>query len=155
LIAKYERRARFSLLFRTPWALPRLPRRPETPAGLIREEGHLFEYEPETIDFQQETENDGADEATRELLEEIDRSLHGFRAAAQTHAWLADAGLNAEEQLVTEAKQAQAEGKQAEQVDLAAFCAAILLGGGELVGTDGQFAPDPLDGPTEWMSSRL
>jgi hypothetical protein len=39
-------------------------------------------------------------EATQQLLEEIDRSLKSFEQGSRTHAWLGDAGLNAEEKLV-------------------------------------------------------
>lgn len=103
--------------------------------GLIEEDTKLFKSEPTLFDLHQEDESSGADEATRELLEEIDRSLHGFRQAAETNRWLGDEGLNADEQQVEQAKDAREAGSKAEHVDLARFVAdAILLDGGEVLG---------------------
>ncbi len=104
--------------------------------GFIDEDAKLFKKEPMLFDFHQEDESSGADEATRELLEEIDRSLHGFRQAAQTNKWLGDEGLNADEKLVQEATAAREKGSKAEHVDLARFVSdAILLDGGEVIGS--------------------
>ena len=72
----------------------------------MEEEGQLFKTENTSFSFTDGNENDGADAATLELLEEIDRSLHGFEKAARSHGWLGDAGLNSEEQLVQEADEA-------------------------------------------------
>lgn len=103
--------------------------------GLMDEDTRLFRDEPTLFQFDEADDNDGTDDATRELLEEIDRSLHGFREAARSHTWLGDAGLNAEEQLVQEATAARAEGRRAENVDLARFVSdAVLLDGGEVTG---------------------
>ena len=99
------------------------------------EDTKLFRDEPTLFSFQEGDEAEGADEATAELLEEIDRSLKGFREAARSHAWLGDAGVNAEEQLLQEAEAARQEGAHAESVDLARFVRdAIRLDGGEIVG---------------------
>lgn len=103
--------------------------------GLIEEDQKLFREEPALFNLLEEDENAGADEATRELLEEIDRSLHGYREAARSNAWLGDAGLNAEAQLLKEADQARREGSRSGPVDLARFvCDAIRLDGGEVTG---------------------
>ena len=46
------------------------------------------------------TRRKGPIRRTKELLEEIDRSLKGFEQAARTNTWLGEAGLNAEEKLL-------------------------------------------------------
>jgi ERCC4-related helicase len=104
--------------------------------GLMDEDTKLFEHQPRLFDFYEGDEAEGADEATAELLEEIDRSLHGFRQAARTNAWLGDEGLNADEQVAQEADEARELGDRVNNVDLAAFvCDAVRLGGGQLIGT--------------------
>ena len=104
-------------------------------AGIMDEDTKLFREEPTLFDFQGSDEADGADPATKELLEEIDRSLKGFEQAARTNTWLGEAGLNAEEKLLTEANEARAAGNRVNAVDLAAFvCDAVQLDGGQLVG---------------------
>lgn len=104
-------------------------------AGIMEEDAKLFREEPTLFDFHASDEAEGADPATQELLEEIDKSLKGFEQAARTNAWLGDAGLNAEEKLLTEASQARAVGDRVGAVDLAAFVGdAIRLDGGQLVG---------------------
>jgi superfamily II DNA or RNA helicase len=104
-------------------------------AGIMDEDTKLFREEPTLFDFQKSDEAEGADPATKELLEEIDKSLKGFEQAARTNAWLGDAGLNADEKLLTEASEARAAGDRVGAVDLAAFvCDAIRLDGGQLVG---------------------
>ncbi|SHJ80657.1 helicase-related protein [Desulfofundulus thermosubterraneus] len=136
LIAKYEKqRARLTfvpntlgVVTSTEAAQARLLK------GLIDEDNRLFQDEPYLFYFHEGDEAEGADEATRELLEEIDRSLNGFKRAASAHAWLGDAGLNAEEKLLEEAEVARREGSRAEHVDLAKFVRdAVLLDGGEIV----------------------
>src|SRR5262249_50794052 len=78
----------------------------------------------------------GADDATRDLLEEIDRSLRGYERAARSQAWLGTAGVNAEATLAAEAGQAHVAGGHAGQVDLARFvCDAVLLDGGRVTGS--------------------
>ncbi len=139
LIAKYEKqRARLTFV---PNTLGVTSSSDVTQArllkGLMDEDTRLFREEEPVLNFENEdeNENEGADEATKELLEEIDRSLHGFREAARSNAWLGDAGLNAEAKLMQEAAQAQQHGAEAGQVDLARFvCDAILLDGGDVNG---------------------
>ncbi|MEW4490900.1 helicase-related protein [Thalassoglobus sp. JC818] len=145
LIAKYEKQ-RASLTF-VPNTLGVTTSVDATQArllkGLMDEDTRLFQEEPEVLDFTDADENEGSDEATRELLEEIDRSLKGFREAARTNTWLGDDGLNAEDYLVQQAEDAHDEGAKAESVDLASFvCDAILLDGGEVLGRrdDASFA---------------
>ncbi|MBI3800827.1 MAG: hypothetical protein HY268_28100 [Deltaproteobacteria bacterium] len=95
-----------------------------------------FREEPTLFNFAAENDNENADEATKELLEEVDRSLKGFEQAARSHAWLGDLGVNAEAQLLTEANHARALGAHASTVDLAQFvCNSVLLDGGDLTGT--------------------
>ena len=135
LIAKYERmRARLTFVpntlgitTATDAAQERLLK------GVMDDDAKLFKDEGPQFDLVGE-EVPASDEATRELLEEIDRSLKGFEQAAKTNAWLGDAGLNAEESLIKEASEAESRGKRAESVDLSSFVSsAVLLDGGELV----------------------
>ena len=101
----------------------------------MEEDTRLFREEPTLFNFEESDDHVGADDATRELLEEIDRSLNGFRQAARSHTWLGDAGLNADAHLLHEASVAQTAGTRAEQVDLARFvCDAIVLDGGQVMG---------------------
>ena len=137
LIAKYERQ-RATLTFvpntlgvttSTDAAAERLLK------GLMDEDTKRFETEGTLFDFEQEDENEGADDATRDLLEEIDRSLRGYREAARSNEWLGDAGLNAEKRLLAEAGEAREEGQRAGAVDLARFvCDAAMLDGGDTTG---------------------
>jgi superfamily II DNA/RNA helicase len=109
LIAKYERqRAKLTfvpdtlgLTTTTDAASERLLK------GLMDEDARLFQQQDVLFDLSSDREVEGADEATRELLEEIDRSLKGFQTAMKTHAWLAETGLNAEDGLLKEADQAR------------------------------------------------
>jgi len=137
LIAKYERqRARLTfvpntlgLTTSTDASQARLLK------GLMDEDTKLFQQQPTLFDFDEGDEAEGSDEATKELLEEIDRSLKGFEQAARTNAWLGDAGLNADQQIVQEATEARVLGDQAGTVDLAAFvCDAVRLDGGQVTG---------------------
>ena len=113
LIAKYERqRARLTFVPNTlglttssDAAQARLL------TGIMDEDTKLFREEPTLFDFREGDEAEGADPATKELLEEIDRSLKGFEQAARTNTWLGEAGLNADEKLLTEASEARAAGR--------------------------------------------
>jgi superfamily II DNA or RNA helicase len=133
LIAKYEKqRARLTFV---PNTLGLSTSTDATQAkllqGLMEEDTRLFREEPTLFNFEESDDNAGADDATRDLLEEIDRSLHGFRQAARSHTWLGDVGLNADAHLLHEASAAQTAGTRAEQVDLVRFvCDAIVLDGG-------------------------
>jgi hypothetical protein len=153
LIAKYEKqRARLTFVPNTLGITSTEAAQARLLRGLMEEEGQLFKTQDTTFSFTDGNENEGADEATRELLEEIDRSLNGFEKAARSHAWLGDAGLNADEQLVREAGEARARGSKAEHVDLARFvCDAIRLDGGEVHGktTDDYFVVKNL--PNTWL----
>ena len=153
LIAKYEKqRARLTFVPNTLGITSTDAAQARLLRGLMEEEGQLFKTQEADFSFTDGNENDGADEATRELLEEIDRSLHGFEKAASSHAWLGDAGLNAEEKLVREADEARARGSKAEHVDLAQFvCDAVRLDGGQVQGkiTDDYFIVKSL--PNIWI----
>lgn len=137
LIAKYERqRARLTfvpntlgLTTSTDAGVERLLR------GLMDEDTRLLREEGPLFDFSGGQEEEGADEATRELLEEVERSLKGFEEATRTHVWLGDTGLNAEERLLAEADRAHALGDRAGTVDLTRFVSdAVLLDGGSIEG---------------------
>jgi superfamily II DNA or RNA helicase len=136
LIAKYERQ-RASLTF-VPNTLG-LTTSSDASAvrllqGLMEEDQKLFKNDtPLLVDFHStEDDNTGADAATKELLEEIDRSLKGFQQAARTHAWLGDAGMNAEKQLLAKATEAREKGASTAAVDLFNFARdAVLLDGGD------------------------
>ncbi len=153
LIAKYERmRARLTFVpntlgitAATEAAQERLLK------GIMDEDAKLFKDEGPQFDPAGE-DAPVSDEATRELLEEIDRSLKGFEQAAKTNAWLGDAGLNAEESLVREASEAESRGKKAESVDLSAFVSsAILLDGGEIVEGSAKSDTMALRVPPAWI----
>ena len=114
LIAKYERmRSRLTFVpntlgisSSTDAAQERLLK------GIMDEDAKLFKDGPTLFDFKGEEDPPVTDEATKELLEEIDRSLKGFEQAAKTNVWLGDTGLNAEAKLVEEASEAQNAGQQ-------------------------------------------
>jgi len=121
--------------------------------GLMDEEEKLFKDEPVIFDLATDegSENLGADSATMELLEEIDRSLKGFRDAARTHLWLGDQGLNADDSTVREAEDARRRGSESGLIDLTSFvCDALRLDGGSVSGspTDGVFNVSP---PPQWF----
>ena len=104
--------------------------------GLMDEDTRLFQVQEQATDFLASEGPAASDEATQELLQEIDRSLKTFEQAARTHAWLGDAGLNAEEKLLSEATEAREKGNAAGIVDLAAFVRdAVLFDGGDLKGS--------------------
>lgn len=154
LIAKYERqRARLTFVPNTLGLATASDAANETLLkGLIEEEGSLFRTQPKQVELDMEAaaEGEGAGEATRELLEEIDRSLKGFESACRTHAWLGDSGLNAEEKLLAEAGVARTSGEAKNPVDLPRFVAnAVLFDGGRL---DGDPADDcfALGLPSAW-----
>lgn len=140
LIAKYERqRARLTFVpntlgitASTDAASERLLK------GFVEEDERLFQEPATVFDFTTTDERAGADAATRELLDEIDRSLHGFEEATRTHSWLGDAGLNAEGRLLAEADAARGRGDRVGAVNLAPFVAdAVLADGGQVVGSVG------------------
>lgn len=104
-------------------------------AGLMDEDDRLFRTPASTFEFYTQEETDGADAATQELLEEIDRSLKGFREAAKTNSWLGDAGLNADENIIDDANAARIRGSRYGAVDLARFVVdAVYLDGGDVQG---------------------
>ena len=104
-------------------------------AGLMDEDERLFQPQTPAFEFHTQAETDGADAATQELLEEIDRSLKGFRDAARSNSWLGDAGLNADESLIAEANTARTHGSRLGAVDLARFVIdAVYLDGGDVQG---------------------
>ena len=105
--------------------------------GIMDDDTKLFKDQPTLFDFKSEDDVPANDEATKELLEEIDRSLKGFEQAAKTNLWLGDTGLNADKKIMEEASEAQLQGKMAENVDLAQFVVnAARIDGGELLEGD-------------------
>jgi ERCC4-related helicase len=152
LIAKYERQRK--LLTFVPNTLGVTASAEATAerllTGLVEEEACLFQREEPVFDLVAGEENSGADSATRELLEEIDRSLQGFERAATANTWLGADGLNAEASLFAEADQARQRGEVLNSVDLARFVRnAVLLEGGNVRDT----TPDitELTLPSTWM----
>lgn len=118
--------------------------------GLVEEEAAVFQREEPVFDLVAGEENFGADAATRDLLEEIDRSLQGFERAAAANTWLGADGLNAEASLFVEADHARQRGEALNSVDLARFVRdAVLLEGGNVRDA----APDitELTLPSTWM----
>lgn len=137
LIAKYERQRRrltfmpntLGLTTSTDTGMERLLK------GMLDEDTRLFHDSP-SFDSIEAAAESADDPATHELLEEIDRSLRGFEEAARTHAWLGEAGLNAEPVLSAEAENAHRAGARTAAVDLATFvCDAVTLDGGDARGT--------------------
>jgi len=135
LIAKYEKQR--AILTFVPNTLGLTTSTDATTAkllkGLMDEDAKLFEDDtPLLVNLETADENEGTDPATRELLEEIDHSLKGFREAARTHTWLGDAGLNAELRLLTEAGEAKEKGDRTLSVNLLSFVRdAVYLDGGD------------------------
>jgi superfamily II DNA/RNA helicase len=91
LIAKYERQRKrltfvpntLGLVSSSDTAQERLLK------GIMDDDTKLFREQPTFLEFSESAdEDDGQDEATRELLEEVDRSLKSFEQAARTNLWL-------------------------------------------------------------------
>lgn len=117
--------------------------------GLMDEDKRLFRDGP--APFTTADEEADLDPATRELLEEVDRSLRSFEQAARTHAWLGDMGMAADDQALADANAASQRGRQASAVDLAQFVFdAVHLDGGSVAPT-----PDPrvfaVKLPPDWV----
>ncbi|OQZ05735.1 MAG: hypothetical protein B6D36_08635 [Planctomycetes bacterium UTPLA1] len=89
--------------------------------GFVETEGRLFADQPVKFTLTDGDPADGAEGPVRELLDEIDRSFKTFEKAAKTNAWLADAGLHADEAAMKDAGQARDEGDHAANVDLVQF----------------------------------
>jgi superfamily II DNA or RNA helicase len=153
LIAKYERQRK--LLTFVPNTLGVTSSAEATAerllAGLAEEEGSLFQREEPVFDLVSGEENHGADTATRELLEEIDRSLQGFERAATANTWLGADGLNAEASLFAEADQARQRGESMNRVDLGPFVRdAVLLEGGKVQSSENDSVELVL--PSSWVT---
>jgi hypothetical protein len=86
--------------------------------GLAEEEGALFKREVRSETVFEAPQEDVAQPAYRELLEEIEHAVGGFEKSARTHAWLGDAGLNADAAHVGEATKALAAGEALGGFDL-------------------------------------
>ena len=138
LIAKYERqRSRLTFVpntlgvtSSTASGAERLLR------GIMDDDTRLFKEDSPLLDMLQGDENEGLDEATQDLLEEVDRSLSSFERATRLHTWLGETGLNSEERLLNQADQAHQLGKRVGIGDLAGFVRdAILLDGGDMIGS--------------------
>jgi hypothetical protein len=137
LIAKYERqRARLTFVPNTLGVTTSSDASTEKLLkGLMDEDTQLFKQKGPLFKFTEPDEDKETDEATHELMEEIDKSLRGYEKATRSHNWLGDTGLNAEEKLITEADTAHTQGKRVTPVDLAKFVTdAILLDGGNISG---------------------
>lgn len=140
LIAKYERQRRtLKFVPNTLGIISSESAGEKLLAGLVEEEDSLFRGQPVQFDTSSAAADPSADAATQELLEEIDRSLHGFRQAAVTHTWLGSAGLNAEVSLADEADKVRRWGEALSRVDLTHFIRdAVLSEGGTLTDHPGE-----------------
>jgi len=150
LIAKYERQR--ELLTFVPNTLGITSTSDASAARLLKcfmdEDTKLFTQEETLFKFGAPEESDPSDPATKELIEEIDRSLRAFQQASRTNAWLGVQGLNAEKRLLDEAEAAQKVGEN-ESVDLAAFVLdAIRLDGGSVERDGGIFR---VKLPSTWL----
>jgi len=137
LIAKYERqRARLTFVPNTLGITTSSDASTEKLLkGLMDEDTQLFKQKEVLFKFTEPDEDKDTDEATREIMEEINKTLRGYEKATRTHNWLGDTGLNSEEKLMTEANTAHTQGKRVSPVDLARFVTdAILLDGGNISG---------------------
>lgn len=135
LIAKYERQRS-----RLTWMPNTLGLTASTDASserllksLMDQDERLFQVEEPHYDLLELADDTAPDQATQELLEEIDHSLRGFEKAAQSHTWLGDAGLNSEDKLLADADTAYRNGQRVSTVNLARFVTdALLLDGGQV-----------------------
>jgi ERCC4-related helicase len=103
--------------------------------GVIEDEAHLFDQRPIKFTLTDGDPAEGADAPVKELLEEIDRSFKTFEKAAKSNAWLADAGLSADQASLNAANEARDAGAEASQVDLAQFVVdSVMRQGGKVEG---------------------
>jgi superfamily II DNA or RNA helicase len=103
--------------------------------GFIDTEATLFADQPVRFTLTEGDPADGAEGPVRELLAEIDRCFATFEKTAKSNAWLADAGLHADEATMKAAGKAHDAGDEAASVDLARFVVdAVLRQGGRLKG---------------------
>lgn len=104
--------------------------------GFVESEPQLFADKPVSFTLTDGDPAEGAEGPVRELLEEIDRSFKTFEKAAKSHAWLADAGLHADEAALKTAGQARDAGDHAASVNLAQFVVdAVRRQGGTVAGS--------------------
>ena len=154
LIAKYERqRARLNfmpntlgLTTSTDASVERLL------SGMMNEDILPLENQGPQFEFFSNNENEGVDDATREILEAEDHVLQGFVDAAASKPWLGDAGLAAEPENVRDADRALSSGEKVGSVNLATFIRdAVLLDHGGVKGdvTDSVFT---LVLPADWCT---
>ena len=137
LIAKYERQRAMLTFVPNTLGVTASPEQTSERLlrGLVESEGKLFADQPPRFTLTEGDPADGADGPVRELLEEIDRSFSSFERAAKSHAWLAEAGLHAEESALKAAGAAKDAGDRTAGVDLAGFVVdAVLRDGGDRKG---------------------
>lgn len=111
--------------------------------GVVEGEATLFAGNDSEVSFDASDPAVGADDGTRELLEEIDRSFQHFEQAARTNSWLGTEGSYADDEVVQSADQAKRAGEQSLQVDLASFVLdALRMDGAAITGaaTDSWFS---------------
>ena len=93
--------------------------------GLLSDEGSLFEAKVFSSGDMASPAHlfseDMHSAAYQDMLGEIDRVFADFEKTSKTHAWLGDAGMNADSQSLDLAAQAQAKGKRQNSVDLLSF----------------------------------
>jgi len=134
LVAKYERqRARLTFVPNTLGGITTDDAQTvRLLEGLAEEEHSLFARPPREIrQIEADSDEDVGTPAYQELLSEVERAMAGYEKAAKTSDWLAEAGLNAEASLVTEASRARDEGERLGAVELMRFvCSALEADGG-------------------------
>jgi ERCC4-related helicase len=156
LIAKYERqRDRLTFVPDT------LGRASAADAGSERlldalveeQDGQLFARPRTEIQFGAAADtNDNESDATKTLLDEIDRATRSFTDAAKANSWLGLAGERAEKRYVEEASAASAAGRSLAGTDLLQFVKSALerdVGSADAIRTE----PDgtlSLRLPTDW-----
>lgn len=128
LVAKYERqRARLTFVPNTLGGLTTDDAQTvRLLEGLAEEENCLFKVPPREIRLVEDEPEDTTTPAYQELLSEVERAMTGFEKNAKSHAWLGDAGLNAEARLAADAERARQEGASLSDVDLVKFVCAAL-----------------------------
>ncbi|MDK9700835.1 MAG: helicase-related protein [bacterium] len=155
LIQKYERqRAKLTFVPNTLGNVNMSDNFPERLlSGLVDSETQLFDVEAEPNEYVSGNENDGADVATKELLEEIDRSFNDYLSKAKNNSWLGDVGANADEGSLLDAETARRKGRNLSDVNLLSFLSdAVRLEGGRIKQSPSHPAVIELELPHEWRN---
>jgi ERCC4-related helicase len=126
LIAKYERqRARLTFVPDTLGLVLREEDRAteQLLTGLAEEQLSLFQAEPGSEKLFEQKQEDVRQPAYRDLLAEIESAVGRFEQSTMAHAWMGEAGLNAEPAHMVDAEKALHQGEALGGADLLAFVA--------------------------------